>query len=470
MIQVGQSANKICSETWTRQDQLSHSVRLTATKSQLDTSAPPVYQHLVYRAKKEQMTEEWYTQIEHENRLLLKKMSKIMRTSSLDKFQTPPLKAEKSLNAGIRKRELKKIMDENQAILKRIQNRKPVYNRDTFTQHAMVHDGYRSNIKERSARLLPTLLNDPRDPRAKSAPERGRAKALKKPTALEPIKDAPKRFRTEKQPLQRPKRQESTTKASPRGKKKGKKAKASGNRLSKGGFNIDGTYVIVTVEEDKKEDSHVIRFSSYNMDEGSTHNCVVEFATIEGLVDPELVNLEASARGKLADTLVPRLNFDGDSLVFNASPDWKAPQDDAGETETDDAKEGEPEPSDETQLSMTLKVDGALEAGIDAVVQVFAGDKFVFKTEVLSGFTEGEKAFEETCNLQTKDKAQSLQLRLMVGDDVLATGDFTLGSLTEGTPTPITLSDEKYVIILVPTADKATVSIDLDEEDNYDDA
>merc|ERR1740123_622605 len=63
--------------------------------------------------KKEQMLEERYTEIDRENRILLKKMSDIAK-------QTPPNSARvpggpHSLNRDARKRELLRITSDNQA-------------------------------------------------------------------------------------------------------------------------------------------------------------------------------------------------------------------------------------------------------------------------------------------------------------------------------------------------------------------
>lgn len=66
---------------------------------------------------------ERYHQIDYENRILLKKMSDIMRTHSLDNIN-PNAGRVKSLNADLRKRELRKIMDENRV-------------RDLFMLHAL---------------------------------------------------------------------------------------------------------------------------------------------------------------------------------------------------------------------------------------------------------------------------------------------------------------------------------------------
>lgn len=57
--------------------------------------------------------EDRYAQIEHENRLLLSRMTEIMQKSTLDN-KSEAWKYGKSLNLGARKRELAKIAQENE--------------------------------------------------------------------------------------------------------------------------------------------------------------------------------------------------------------------------------------------------------------------------------------------------------------------------------------------------------------------
>jgi E3 ubiquitin-protein ligase TRIP12 len=82
--------------------------------------------HVRFNAKREQMLEDRYSEIDRENRLLLKKMSDIMKN------QNTPRKLEplgpQSLNRDFRKKELLRITKENQSILKRIQQAQPEYN------------------------------------------------------------------------------------------------------------------------------------------------------------------------------------------------------------------------------------------------------------------------------------------------------------------------------------------------------
>merc|ERR1719362_2194676 len=110
--------------------------------------------------KKEQMLEERYTEIDRENRILLKKMSDIAK-------QTPPnsarLSGPNSLNQNARKRELLRITSDNQAILKRIQQAQPVYNHVEMQGEHRKQQTYLRNCTEfplvlRTARGRPSEL------------------------------------------------------------------------------------------------------------------------------------------------------------------------------------------------------------------------------------------------------------------------------------------------------------------------
>lgn len=311
-------ANKICSSTWDRQAMNSHKQRLGAIKSHIDTQAPKVYPHLINRSKKEQMLEERYTQIEYENRILLKKMSRIMRTNSMDNLNyVKP----KSLNSVVRKNELRKIMDENQKILSRIQSRRPYYNRKEWDNHEVNHSKYLTNLRDRPVKTLP-LLND-KYARSHSAPPKRQA-------LLAPIDDE-----NGQHTIQNKKRgNKAATGRKGAGGAKGKKGspkKKGGDRveISKGGRSIDGQYVIVTVDEVLKP-QHGLEFKSYDLDTSEHHECLVTFDTIKLLIDDEAL---LNNNEELANVLMSRLKFEGENLVFDDSP-GPVPADASAEEQT----------------------------------------------------------------------------------------------------------------------------------------
>jgi len=129
--------NKLCAERNRQRDQEMHRQRLKSMRPQVDTSEPNVahLDHLRNNLKREQLLEERYFEIDRENKILLQKMSDIMRQSSYPNERGasgPP-----SLNRDLRKMELMRITQENQAILKRIQKAQPIYN------HVEWEDSYR---------------------------------------------------------------------------------------------------------------------------------------------------------------------------------------------------------------------------------------------------------------------------------------------------------------------------------------
>jgi E3 ubiquitin-protein ligase TRIP12 len=129
--------NKACVERVRKREHDMHRQRIKSMRPQVDTTVPTVchLDHLRNNLKREQLLEERYYEIDRENRILLQKMSDIMRNASYsaDRAKSGP----PSLNRDSRKMELMRITQENQAILKRIQQAQPVYN------HVAWEDSYR---------------------------------------------------------------------------------------------------------------------------------------------------------------------------------------------------------------------------------------------------------------------------------------------------------------------------------------
>merc|ERR1719401_1638093 len=124
---VGASCNKIYARRLEQRKHEMHRSRVRNVRSLVDTSEPYVahMDHVRINLKKEQQLEERYSEIDRENRLLLTKMTTIMRQPSP---QPQSARGPRSLNRDARKKELLRITQDNQAILKRIQQAGPVYN------------------------------------------------------------------------------------------------------------------------------------------------------------------------------------------------------------------------------------------------------------------------------------------------------------------------------------------------------
>jgi len=129
-------ANRACADRVQSRNQQLHRERIKKMRPQVDTAEPKVI-HMDHRRnnlKREQMLEERYYEIDRENRILLQKMSDMMKQSG----HTPRAKSgPPSLNRDARKTQLMQITKENQSILKRIQQAQPVYN------HVAWEDSYR---------------------------------------------------------------------------------------------------------------------------------------------------------------------------------------------------------------------------------------------------------------------------------------------------------------------------------------
>jgi len=130
--------NKACTERVRKREHDMHKQRMKDIKSQVDTTVPSTchLDHLRNNLKREKLLEERYYEIDRENKILLQKMSDIMKSATyVDRGKSGP----PSLNRDSRKTELMRITHENQAILRRIQQAQPVYN------HVAWEDSYRKS-------------------------------------------------------------------------------------------------------------------------------------------------------------------------------------------------------------------------------------------------------------------------------------------------------------------------------------
>jgi E3 ubiquitin-protein ligase TRIP12 len=102
-----------------------HRRKVYSAKSMVDTKPPQTYVHMHLKLKKLQLEEEKMSTIERDNRILLEKMSHIMRTRG--RVDNRNDYEYKSLNREKRQRELLRVTRENQQILNRITMREPEY-------------------------------------------------------------------------------------------------------------------------------------------------------------------------------------------------------------------------------------------------------------------------------------------------------------------------------------------------------
>jgi len=123
-----------------------HMAKLDAMKPSIDMSSPKIYSHVAFNAKRMQMESERNSAIERENKILLGKMYSIMSADS--KYNIPPAATVSSLNMTVRKQEYDRIARENQAIMQRILQREPNFNRLAIEEEWKVTQRYLNNISE----------------------------------------------------------------------------------------------------------------------------------------------------------------------------------------------------------------------------------------------------------------------------------------------------------------------------------
>ena len=112
------STSKLLQKKWAEKDKKIHQRKLKEVRSCITLAPPAEQKHLISRPKQDQLKEERLSKIEHENKMLLDKMAKIMTSSSMSKNSSSSLPRtqpfeKKSLNGESRKRELFKITMEN---------------------------------------------------------------------------------------------------------------------------------------------------------------------------------------------------------------------------------------------------------------------------------------------------------------------------------------------------------------------
>lgn len=149
-------SSKVCFEAELKRKHEQHQKRLRNAKSSIDTKPPKEHPHLYRNGKKEQLLEDRYAQIEHENRILLNKMSDIMtRTDGLANTN-PSWTYGHSLNRGQRTQELKRITENNLHILERIQTVQPVYHHDKWDKERKETEKLVESITEFKRRPIKT--------------------------------------------------------------------------------------------------------------------------------------------------------------------------------------------------------------------------------------------------------------------------------------------------------------------------
>ncbi|KAK2179710.1 hypothetical protein NP493_476g01000 [Ridgeia piscesae] len=136
--------NKLLQQRWDTTYYNEHRKKVQEARPMVDTKAPQTYLHLHLKLKKLQLEEERLATIERDNRILLEKMSYTMRTRG--RVDNRNNYKYKSLNREKRIRELLRVTQENQEILRRISQRRPEYNHKIWEQDWKTNQEFMENI------------------------------------------------------------------------------------------------------------------------------------------------------------------------------------------------------------------------------------------------------------------------------------------------------------------------------------
>ena len=144
-VQHMRVSNKATALRELHRSQRMHMEKLRNMKPGIDMKRPEQPKFLQYNAKRVQMEKERNLTIERENKILLGKMYSIMNSEPA--YKTTQHKTI-SLNMSIRKQEYDRIARENQAIMQRILQREPEFDRARLDREWKETQRYLRNISE----------------------------------------------------------------------------------------------------------------------------------------------------------------------------------------------------------------------------------------------------------------------------------------------------------------------------------
>ncbi|XP_046579891.1 titin homolog [Haliotis rubra] len=110
-----------------------HRQKVSSVRHGIDNSPPKRYPHLLLRLKQIQKEEEKMAEVDHENKLLLQKMTQIMRTHGrIDNWNMEH--EPRSLNYPYKHKQLEKIAEENINIARRLETVQPIYSKEEWEE------------------------------------------------------------------------------------------------------------------------------------------------------------------------------------------------------------------------------------------------------------------------------------------------------------------------------------------------
>lgn len=194
--------SKLLQKRWDTAYYDEHRRRLASATPTIDTRPPRTYMHMHLKLKRLQVDEERLAVIERDNRILVEKMSKIMKTQGGVDNQNPY--EYKSLNHEKRLRELLQVTKGNERIVKRISSKKPLYDHAQWDRDWITNQQYMDQISAYPREWW----KQENQSRASTARSKRRSKSA---TTTQRSRDKSPASRTESKMSKEPKRKESTS-------------------------------------------------------------------------------------------------------------------------------------------------------------------------------------------------------------------------------------------------------------------
>jgi len=143
-------SSKLLQKKWMAKSYRKHQEKIQTVRSSLDTRSPKRYSHLVLKLKKVQKEEERQQHIDHENKLLLEKMTHIMQhpgqVDNWNDYET------RSLNTQYREKEMEKIAQQNVGLARRLETVRPKYDvrewEDDYKKHESFKERWAESTKD----------------------------------------------------------------------------------------------------------------------------------------------------------------------------------------------------------------------------------------------------------------------------------------------------------------------------------
>ncbi|XP_022089053.1 uncharacterized protein LOC110978393 [Acanthaster planci] len=135
--------NNLLQKKWNAKAYKQHLEKRKSVKTSLNTKTPKSYLHLQLNLKKIQLEEQRQEAIDQENRILLAKLTKVIRSAGqLDNWNEDYDELPKSLNRPHMLREQERIAAENDKISKRLLSVTAEYNVDQWEDDYLLHEYY----------------------------------------------------------------------------------------------------------------------------------------------------------------------------------------------------------------------------------------------------------------------------------------------------------------------------------------